>query len=109
MARPPLASERAAMELLAEALAPGQLAYPRVWTRRAVFIGRPLDGLLRAAAGASLLVVGASSARSRHQSLLGSTSLDAISRATSPVAVVPSPAMATDVPRSAKETHDVPA
>jgi hypothetical protein len=84
---------------------PWEREYPRVWVKRAVFCAyRSLDGLLRAADGASLLVLGAN-AGLPHQLLLSSTSLDAISRATGPVAVVPAPGTPADQPTAGAAVH----
>jgi nucleotide-binding universal stress UspA family protein len=88
----------AALELLAREVDPLEHAYPRVWVKRAVFAGQPLSGLLRAGDGASLLVLGAHASGAARRMLLGSTSLAAVSRATSPVAILPSPAVAANHP-----------
>jgi nucleotide-binding universal stress UspA family protein len=81
--------------------------YPDVWVKRAVFGGTPVDGLLRAAEGARLLVVGGHSGRSGRQIMLGSTSLDAISRATCPVAVLQPPPLSPEQLPTPKEVHHV--
>ena len=83
-----LTVEPAALQLLAAQLEPWEHLYPTVWAKRAVFTGRPVDGLLRAAQGARLLVLGADAGSSTRRVLLGSTSLDTITRATGPVAIV---------------------
>ena len=59
-----------------------------VATKRAVYAGRPLPGLLRAAAGASLLVVGDHGRSTAVRALLGTVSDGALDDDTGPVAVV---------------------
>jgi nucleotide-binding universal stress UspA family protein len=100
-----LTSEPEALELLAREVEPWEREYPRVWVKRAVFCSyRTLEGLLRAADGASLLVLGANP-RLPRQFLLSSTTLDAISQATGPVAVVPAPTSAADQPTVGETVH----
>jgi len=79
--------ESAALELLAQEVEPWEHKYPDVAVKRAVFMGRPLDGIVRAADGAALLVVGDSS-HGRVRQMLGSVSHGVIDRARCPVAVV---------------------
>ena len=54
----------------------------------AMFAGRPLDGLLRAADTAALLVVGQSSHRTPAQASLGTVADGVVDAADGPVAVV---------------------
>jgi nucleotide-binding universal stress UspA family protein len=62
------------------------------WPLRQEFrFGRPGEAILDAAQGARLLVLGAHAGRAGRRVQLGSTSLDAISRATGPVAILRSP------------------
>ncbi|MGY1755108.1 universal stress protein [Blastococcus sp. SYSU D01042] len=73
--------------LLAEAVAPWRTAAPGLRIEEALVRERPAGALLRAAAGADLLVVG-----HRHRGLLarlGSTTHAVLHRAACPVAVVP--------------------
>jgi nucleotide-binding universal stress UspA family protein len=79
--------EPAGLHLLAIEVEPWMHKYPEVAVKRAVFTGRPLDGLLRAARGARLLVVG-DHGRVVPQRLLGSVCHGAVARAKCPVAVV---------------------
>jgi nucleotide-binding universal stress UspA family protein len=102
-----LTTEPAALELLARAVGPMEHAYPEVWVKRAVFAGQPLRGLLRAAEGAALLVLGAHASGAARRMRLGSTSLAAMGRAASPVVILPSPAIVVDHPT--KEVEHVPA
>jgi nucleotide-binding universal stress UspA family protein len=102
-----LTSEPAALSLLSAEVEPWEHEYPTVWVKRAVFTGDPIDGLLRAASGARLLVVGAHAGRAGRRVLLGSTSLDAINRATCPVAVLQTRPAPTAQPFTPKEVHHV--
>ncbi|MFY1671523.1 universal stress protein [Plantactinospora sp. WMMB334] len=83
--------EPAGLELLARAVEPWTHKYPQVPVKFAVCAGRPLPGLLRAAHGARLLVVG-DHGHGRlgpaGRALLGSVAHGALDRATGPVAVV---------------------
>jgi nucleotide-binding universal stress UspA family protein len=99
-------AEPAACALLAREMRPWQRAYPSVPVKAAVFTGAAADGLLRAARGARLLVVGAHTAPGLR-ALLGSTSLDLVGRATCPVAVRQPLAAATGKSSTHKEVHDV--
>jgi nucleotide-binding universal stress UspA family protein len=99
--------ESAAAVRLAAEVEPWQRRYPTVPSARALFAGRPVDGLLQAAQGARLLVLGAHAGPSSRRVLLGSTSLDAISRATCPVAILQPPPDPTEHPVTPKEVHDV--
>jgi nucleotide-binding universal stress UspA family protein len=83
-----LVHPNAALTLLDEEVEPWRLAYPRVVVRRAVFAGPPVPGLLRAAAGARLLVVGDRGRGLAARTLLGSTSQGVVAHARGPVAVV---------------------
>jgi hypothetical protein len=56
--------------------------------KRAVFAGRPLDGLLRAGVGAPLLVLGRSAHCTPAATLLGTVADGVIDTAKGPVAVV---------------------
>jgi nucleotide-binding universal stress UspA family protein len=102
-----LTTEPVALSALAAELEPWEHQYPNIWVKRAVFGGRPIDGLLRAGEGARLLVVAAHSGRSGRRILLGSTSLDVISRATGPVAVAQPPSITTEQLPTPKEAHHV--
>jgi nucleotide-binding universal stress UspA family protein len=102
-----LTTEPAALSVLSAELEPWEHEYPHVWVKRAVFSGLPVDGLLRAAEGARLLVVGAHGGRPGRRLLLGSTSLDAISRATCSVAVLQPPPVALEQLPTPKEVHHV--
>jgi nucleotide-binding universal stress UspA family protein len=101
-----LTTQPPALTALSAELEPWEHDYPHVWVKRAVFGGYPVDGLLRAAEGAHLLVVGARGGRPGRRTLLGATSLDAIIRATCPVAVVQPPITAEPLP-TPKEAHHV--
>jgi nucleotide-binding universal stress UspA family protein len=100
-----LTTEPDALQLLSREVEPFERTYPRVWVKRGMLCAyRTIDGLLRAADGASLLALGAN-AGLRHQCLLGSTSLEAISRATSPVVIVPAPGIASSQPMESEIVH----
>jgi nucleotide-binding universal stress UspA family protein len=102
-----LTTEPPALSQLSAELEPWEREYPGVWVKRAVFTGRPIDGLLRAADGARLLVVGAHAGRPGRRLLVGSTSLDAVARALCPVAVLqPRPAQPAQ-PFIPQEVHHV--
>jgi nucleotide-binding universal stress UspA family protein len=102
-----LTVEPPALQSLAAQLEPWERLYPTVWAKRAVFAGRPVDGLLRAGQGARLLVIGAHAGPSSRRVLLGSTTLDTITRATGPVAIVQSPPETADRAPAHQEVHDV--
>jgi nucleotide-binding universal stress UspA family protein len=82
------AAEPAGLDLLATEIEPWTNKFPGVHVKRGVFAGRPLDGLLRAADTAALLVVGQSGHRTPAQALLGTIADGVIDAADSPVAVV---------------------
>jgi nucleotide-binding universal stress UspA family protein len=102
-----LTTQPPALSALAAQLEPWEHEFPKVWVKRAVFGGSPIDGLLRACAGARLLAVGVHSGRPGRRLVLGSTSLDAISRAACPVAVVQPPSITSDRLPTPKEVHHV--
>jgi nucleotide-binding universal stress UspA family protein len=102
-----LDSEPAGLRLLAEQLEPWRERYPGVWVERGVFSGQSGDGLMRAAAGAVLLAIGTHAGRLGRRIPLGSTSLDAISRATCPVAILPAPMEATELSPARQEAQHV--
>ncbi|GAA4465351.1 universal stress protein [Phytohabitans houttuyneae] len=83
--------EPVALELLGRAVEPWMRRYPQVPVKCAVYGGRPLPGLLRAAHGSRLLVVGD---RGRGQlgpagrALFGSVAHGVVDGANGPVAVV---------------------
>ncbi|GAB3528529.1 universal stress protein [Phytohabitans suffuscus] len=84
-------AEPAALELLARAVEPWTLRYPRVPVKYAVYAGRPLPGLLRAGQGARLLVVGDhghGQLGPAGRALLGSVAHGVLDEASGPVAVV---------------------
>ena len=62
--------------------------YPDVATKRAVYAGRPLPGLVRAAQGATLLVVGDHDRSVAVRAVLGTVSDGVLDRTECPVAVV---------------------
>jgi nucleotide-binding universal stress UspA family protein len=74
--------------LLADEVEPWQHKYPSVPVRRALYSGRTLPGLLRAAAGARLLVVGDRGRGPTARFVLGSVAHGAVDYAPCPVAVV---------------------
>jgi nucleotide-binding universal stress UspA family protein len=82
------AAEPAGLDLLAAEVEPWTHKYPLVPVKRGVFAGRPAEGLLRAATGASLLVVGDRGHGWPVRTVLGSVADRAIDRADGPVAVV---------------------
>ena len=81
-------AEPAGLDLLAQEIEPWAAKYPEVCVKRGVFAGRPVDGLLRAASGAALLVVGEPVHRTPAQKLLGTVADGAINAADAPVAIV---------------------
>jgi len=84
-------AEPASLELLQRAVEPWMRRYPQVLVKCAVFGGRPLPGLIRAAHGARLLVVGDhghGQLGPAGRALLGSVAHGAVDEATGPVAVV---------------------
>jgi nucleotide-binding universal stress UspA family protein len=82
-----LTVEPAALELLAVEVQPWHHKYPEVAVRRAIYMGRPVDGIVRASGGATLLAVG-NPRRGRVNRLLGSVTHESIDRVQCPVAVV---------------------
>jgi len=86
---PHLAVEPADLALLHDELELWHRRYPQVAVRRAMFAGTALQGLLRAASGARLLVVGNRGRSAAVRRFLGSVSHGAVDHAPCPVAVVP--------------------
>jgi nucleotide-binding universal stress UspA family protein len=84
----PPAPERAE-ELLSEALAGWRAEYPDVTVHSGVERDHPAAGLVAAAAGQDLLVVGSRGHHAAGGTLLGSVSQAVLHHATCPVAVVP--------------------
>ncbi|HEU4422612.1 MAG TPA: universal stress protein [Pilimelia sp.] len=82
------AAEPAGLELLATEVEPWMRKYPNVATKLAVYAGRPLPGLVRAAAGASLLVVGDHGHSAAVRAVLGTVSDGVLDAAPCPVAIV---------------------
>jgi nucleotide-binding universal stress UspA family protein len=82
-----LADEPAALAMPCAEVEPWTHEYPTVAVRRAVFADRPLAGLMRAAAGARLLVVGDRGHGPIARAVLGSVADGVIDHATGPVAV----------------------
>jgi nucleotide-binding universal stress UspA family protein len=82
-----LGAAPAALAFLAEEVEPWQHKYPDVAVKRAVFGGRALAGLLRAATGSELLCLGSSGSGWAGR-LPGSVTHDAIDRAPCPVAII---------------------
>jgi nucleotide-binding universal stress UspA family protein len=80
--------EPAGLDLLADEVEPWSHKYPNVPVKRAMFAGRPVEGLLRAANGAALLCVGDRGRSWPARTVLGSVSDRAIDGADAPVAVV---------------------
>jgi nucleotide-binding universal stress UspA family protein len=80
--------EPRAETLLAVEVEPWESKHPDVPTKRAVYGGRAVPGLLRAAAGADLLVVGDRGRRLAVRTVLGSVAQQMIASATCPVAVI---------------------
>ena len=85
---PILGGAPAGLDLLAVEVEPWQFKYPDVEVERAVLAGPTLEGLVRGARGAAILVVGSRGLGPIRQALLGSVSHGAIDRSTCPVAVV---------------------
>ena len=83
----PPAPERA-HRWLAEALAGWQEKFPDVSVQRGVVRDHPVAGLVSAAAGQDLLVVGSRSRHARVAALLGSVSQGVLHHATCPVAII---------------------
>jgi nucleotide-binding universal stress UspA family protein len=81
-------AEPAGLDLLAQEIEPWADKYPEVHVKRGVFAGHPIDGLLRAADGAALLVLGERVHRTPAQKLLGTVADGAIDAADAPIAVV---------------------
>jgi nucleotide-binding universal stress UspA family protein len=73
--------------LLADEVDPWRLKYPSVAVKRALYSGRPLPGLLRAASGARLLVVGDQGRGPTVRAFIGSVAHGAVDRAHCPVMV----------------------
>jgi nucleotide-binding universal stress UspA family protein len=88
--------EPAALELLAAEVEPFSLKHPRVHLRRAVLYGTVTEGLVRAAAGAVLLVVGDKRRGSVSRARTGDVPLAVMRRAGCPTAVVPVDRLAVD-------------
>ncbi|MFC0527664.1 universal stress protein [Phytohabitans kaempferiae] len=84
-------AEPASLELLQRAVEPWMRAYPEVSVKCAVYGDRPLPGLMRAARGARLLVLG-ERGRGRlgpaGRTLFGSVAHGALDQTTGPVVVV---------------------
>lgn len=81
-------AEPAAEALLSVAVEPWHHRFPSVLVKRAVYGGDPVRGLLRAARGARLLVVGDRRRDSLRRLVLGSVSQGVAGHASCPVAVV---------------------
>jgi nucleotide-binding universal stress UspA family protein len=81
--------EPAALELLASEVEPWSLKYPRVRVRQAVLHGAVSDGLVGAAAGAHLLVVGDKRRGPVSRTRSGDVPFALIRRAGCPTAIVP--------------------
>lgn len=81
------AAEPAAGTLFANEVEPEAARYPRVATKRAVFTGETVPGLLRASAGAALTVVG-DRGYGLTRTVLGSVAQQMVGSAIGPVAVV---------------------
>lgn len=82
-------AEPAALDLLADEIAPWHNRHPDVRVKRAVFAGPVHRGLARAATGAILLAVGSRGLGLAARAVLGSVSHAAVDEAPCPVAVVP--------------------
>ncbi len=86
--------------------------YPGVAVKRGLYGGRPLDGLLHAAGGARLLVVGDRGQNPATRAVLGSVAHGAVDRADCPLAVVHAdlpPAVPGDLtPATAGQRHQQP-
>jgi len=81
-------AEPAGLALLAVEVELWMRKYPAVPTKRALYAGRPLPGVLRAASGASLLVVGDHGYGAAVRAILGTISDGVLDRADCPVAIV---------------------
>ncbi len=81
-------AEPAGMALLAEETERCRAEYPRVEVKRALFGGRPAEGLVRAAAGAEMLAVGDRGQGPAARAILGSVAHALVTRADGPLAVV---------------------
>jgi nucleotide-binding universal stress UspA family protein len=82
------AEEPRAETLLATEVEPWELRHPDVPTKRAVYSGQVVPGLLRAAAGARLLVVGDRGRGLAATTVLGSVAQHMVGGVTCPLAVV---------------------
>lgn len=89
---PHLVGEPAELALLGHEIKPWHARYPDIPVRRALFTGPALQGLLRAATGARLLVVGNHGRSAAMRMMLGSVSHGAVDQAPCPVAVMPATA-----------------
>jgi nucleotide-binding universal stress UspA family protein len=78
----------AEIDMLFGEVEPWTHRYPEVPVRYAVYGGRPSTGLLRAAEGAWLMVVGDHRRGPATRAILGTVTHDVLDRATGPVAVV---------------------
>lgn len=76
------------LDLLATEVESWERKYPDVRVWRAVFGGSPVEGMMRAAKRAAMLVVGDRGVNSIRRTLLGSVSEAAVDRAACPVAIV---------------------
>jgi nucleotide-binding universal stress UspA family protein len=83
-----LTAEPAALALLEEEVEPWRHKYPDVAVKRAIFSGRVLPGLLRAARSASVLAIGNRGFGPARSVIMGSVSHAVVDRAPCPVAVV---------------------
>jgi len=84
------AEEPHAEVLLATEAGPWEASYPDVHVKRAVYAGNVVPGLLRAASGARLLVVGDRGRGLAASTVLGSVAQHMVGSVTCPVAVVKS-------------------
>jgi nucleotide-binding universal stress UspA family protein len=82
-----LTAEPAALAMLATEVEPRAHGHPQVAVKRAVYADRPVAGLIRAAAGAGLLVVGDRGRGPIARALLGSVADGLVNHATCTVAV----------------------
>jgi nucleotide-binding universal stress UspA family protein len=85
-----IAEPEAEMMLAAETEAYAAM-FQGVLTKKAVYTGRAVPGLLRAIAGAELLVIGDRGRGGARRSLLGSVAQHMVGNATCPVAVIRAP------------------
>jgi nucleotide-binding universal stress UspA family protein len=88
----PLPGGRAADELLDAELSRSGVAGRGIEVRRGAYSGRAVPGLLRAAAGAELLAIGARGAGTTPGGSLGPVAQHMVGNATCTVAVIPAPA-----------------